>query len=70
MSDRLKTHLIGRNEPVFETLFNQFHDPTMAALNITASMNSRLDCETSSILVAPRLLDEIYLKRYGFNETS
>ena len=35
MSDRLKAHLIGRNEPVFETLFNQFHDPKMAALNIT-----------------------------------
>ena len=36
----------------------------------TASMKSRLDCETSSIIDAPRLLDEIYLKRYGFNETS
>ena len=29
MSDRLKAHLIGRNEPVFETLFNQFHDPKL-----------------------------------------
>ena len=34
IGDRLKAHLIGRNEPVFETLFNQFHDPKMAALDI------------------------------------
>ena len=34
MSDRLKAHLISRNKSVFETLFNQFHDPKMAALNI------------------------------------
>ena len=33
MSDRLKAHLIGRNEPVFEALFNEFHDPKMATLN-------------------------------------
>ena len=34
MSDRRKAHLIGRNEPVFDTLFNQFHDHKLA-LNIT-----------------------------------
>ena len=34
MSDRLKAHPAGRNEPVFETLFKQFHDSKMAALNI------------------------------------
>ena len=34
MNVRLKAHLIGRNESVFETLFNQFHDPKMVALNI------------------------------------
>ena len=33
IGDRLKAHLIGRDGPVFETLFNQFHDPKAAAMD-------------------------------------
>ena len=33
IGDRLNAHLIGRDGPVFETLFNQFHDPKAAAMD-------------------------------------